>query len=692
MADCEININLVWQELDFLRDLCGVNDVPRNNICPFGATPIVESTSIMHIFALWRRAVKKAGLCLRKGCVYTKNNRKRFPFIILPKEGIVAIPCDDGSYLYAPQGAYIVQTQYIHCRSLEGYVLCSEGDYSSKEWPFVEKDIPSLVNSPWGIDIPDESLTRIAEQWTSEDAEEYIRKMEAQIPYKVSKSIKKAVAYYDKLEEDRRTLQEFALSAYKKELKQKVKPEDKRHNCLQQKQIMSVLNNFMELLAKYVPDMVIENDYYSGWTNPEPESTEEDKKKRRQLRWKYRFEADTMFGIKGYGIPDLSEQERTMIEDNPLDNIGCLLTGLTVFSLLKPMLAHAKLPVDFSVSIRNCSEQPTGWFKNELIKNFVTISFCGFMKGEVTEDPGSSSGTPVSEMPPALYQSDHHNFPIIHSKDSETIVTQKTIQESENAPPPHATLAELKKLATAKYLPIICNRSNMIPKGAEVFCVELPIHSPIKFPYTAKQAKYVKWNQFYAYRQFLSLDFNYDLYISKYAKSKYKTALSRLNVNAQSATISQQHIACILTAIDFYREYQRLESRIVTEMDQCASYLISVAGNPVANINHFSAFLREVLDTPAKKAKLVFCEDDDTIYLHYKEYWPEFINYCSKNSIEIKYSAAKFRREVLAPGGLIKPQYQTQSGRDARYDYRKVKDKIEELVLAVSKSKLALKQ
>ena len=86
--------------------------------------------------------------------------------------------------------------------------------------------------------------------------------------------------------------------------------------------------------------------------------------------------------------------------------------------------------------------------------------------------------------------------------------------------------------------------------------------------------------------------------------------------------------------------------------------------------------------------EVLFYQDTDGIYLHYKQYWPAFQKYCKKHGIILSDSAAQFRREKL--NGYIKPQYIAGGSKYPRYDYRKKVDGIEASVLNVRPNILKL--
>ena len=89
-----------------------------------------------------------------------------------------------------------------------------------------------------------------------------------------------------------------------------------------------------------------------------------------------------------------------------------------------------------------------------------------------------------------------------------------------------------------------------------------------------------------------------------------------------------------------------------------------------------------------EKHEVLFFQDTDGIYLHYKQYWPAFQKYCKKHGIILSDSAAQFRRAKL--NGYIKPQYTAGGSKYPRYDYRKKVDGREVSVLNVRPNILKL--
>lgn len=173
----------------------------------------------------------------------------------------------------------------------------------------------------------------------------------------------------------------------------------------------------------------------------------------------------------------------------------------------------------------------------------------------------------------------------------------------------------------------------------------------------------------------------------KMLKRAYRRALKEISMRPDRPTKDEEHKACLLGALYFADDlFARSESaeRTTEYFGSRVEYVRSLLGRTatleqVATGKDFAVFVREMLK---QKDSIVFYWDEDGIYLHYKEYWDRFMNYCEKQRVSLPYSAGMFRRKVLAPQGYIRPQYRSsRPGAQIRYDYRKKNQEGEEAVV-----------
>ena len=161
----------------------------------------------------------------------------------------------------------------------------------------------------------------------------------------------------------------------------------------------------------------------------------------------------------------------------------------------------------------------------------------------------------------------------------------------------------------------------------------------------------------------------------------YTKALSDVAMRPNEPTMDEMHKACLLGALHFAREVfaenesgKRANNYLLGHIEKVRLIL-----GRVATAKDFAVFVKVML---AKKDTVVFYWDEKGIYLHYKEYWDQFREFCEEQGVLLRYSAGMFRREVLAPQGYIRPQYRSsRPGAQIRYDYRKKNQEGEEAVV-----------
>ena len=170
----------------------------------------------------------------------------------------------------------------------------------------------------------------------------------------------------------------------------------------------------------------------------------------------------------------------------------------------------------------------------------------------------------------------------------------------------------------------------------------------------------------------------------KACKDAKEKANRMAGLNCANPTNSQRYCGSILcslyVALDFSPE--DIPFRI------SAKNAIHYLENHLLHFATATDFARFTMSCLNKKLDILFYQDADGIYLHYKQYWPAFQKYCKENRIILTVSAAHFRKNELS--GYLKPQYNTCGSKYLRYDYRKKVDGREATVLNVSPSILRL--
>lgn len=161
-------------------------------------------------------------------------------------------------------------------------------------------------------------------------------------------------------------------------------------------------------------------------------------------------------------------------------------------------------------------------------------------------------------------------------------------------------------------------------------------------------------------------------------------AFDVLGTTQKMATDQEEHQAVILSSLYFISDTLPDDDEEKTELSMYIHEFEQSIG--VCSISYFANFIDEYLSKEVGKDHVIFYQDQKSIYLTYKKYWPAFIKYCERNGIKLTISAGAFRRNVLAKRGLITPQYKVSSNAAyPRYDYRKKVDGKEETVLNLSR-------
>ena len=163
-----------------------------------------------------------------------------------------------------------------------------------------------------------------------------------------------------------------------------------------------------------------------------------------------------------------------------------------------------------------------------------------------------------------------------------------------------------------------------------------------------------------------------------------KSAYKEIGVFKKDATREQQYCATLMISLLIANQYAAKNTMFWVSVRDSLTYLRTCV------IHHADTedFARFVKYCTAEDHEILFYQDADGIYLHYKQYWPAFQKYCKENRIILTVSAAHFRKNELS--GYLKPQYNTCGSKYLRYDYRKKVDGREATVLNVSPSILRL--
>ena len=163
-----------------------------------------------------------------------------------------------------------------------------------------------------------------------------------------------------------------------------------------------------------------------------------------------------------------------------------------------------------------------------------------------------------------------------------------------------------------------------------------------------------------------------------------KNAYKEIGVLKKDAARDQRYCATLLISLLIANQYAAKNTMFWIAVQDSLAYLRTCV------IHHADTedFARFVKYCTAEDHEILFYQDADGIYLHYKQYWPAFQKYCRENRIILTVSAAHFRKNELS--GYLKPQYNTCGSKYLRYDYRKKVDGREATVLNVSPSILRL--
>ncbi len=190
--------------------------------------------------------------------------------------------------------------------------------------------------------------------------------------------------------------------------------------------------------------------------------------------------------------------------------------------------------------------------------------------------------------------------------------------------------------------------------------------------------------------------------VKKLLQGAYKAALFDLGTTLKAASYEQKQKACLLGTLYFVKALQaerkeKADADVLLEvntprLNDAIRSLKNILGRD-AKMEDFAAFVQQSLHKGSKYHKVLFYQDNEGIYLYYKEYWPAFQEFCKEQNITLMGNSAWFQREVLRKAGCIKPQYEVfQPGKYLRYDYRKKVGDTKATVLNISPKILKIKK
>lgn len=598
------------------------------------------------IFAPWHKAAKDLYLVVRKGWTYTANNRFRFPFIPLP-ESITFLSKDLGGSIWFPVGQIVIVHIRYYEDSSEPYIVAPVDTIRSDQWEYLRTHSlfqKAFLNIKWPSKVSAELQVRESENCLSEDC-----------------LIKLFQAYWYHLSHSLALLTEvplFSLSSW--------------------------------------------TDFYGA----------------KALTYHIGIDTDLFFQPES----PLDIFERSTLWQSDLFRI---LFAATIFSISKPILRAAGLPVEFILDLKQqngSDEDFIGyvhiWFsllcKVDSIKDNPIDVIYRSATSEFADIKGIEDVSPIS----------HHSFPYLYSykiisyvlegeidyndEDNEsTVYEYREPGKNRRRNIMNLSAKAIDKLCTLRNLPIVLSTSEVKHTYPDEKCLSISV-------IVDAQTRDSRFHNEKVRNDILDLYSGFLRYLSEQneqnderkdktksrkefvakkvkwnARKLYQTSIAQLGLSRHEMPNSQQqHTACILTALALLRQYieetfpnQNLSGTngSILHIEQ---RLQRMAGVRTAGIAVFAAFLKNIADS--KDNSLIFTYDDEYLYLHYKEYWPAFEAYCKKYDVTIQYSAAKFRRDILAPD-FLKAQYQPTNGKYPRFDYRKKVDGKEATVIAISK-------
>lgn len=361
---------------------------------------------------------------------------------------------------------------------------------------------------------------------------------------------------------------------------------------------------------------------------------------------------------------------------NHLDSpLSCLLFCATLFSVSKPLLTAAKLPTEFLLQL-------TATNVKDFEKRFAYLHhwICYYCNPNNCDDIEKDYGSFEQEYVEFLSPIVHHNFPVLcriaspYSKYYEPFMEGLCF-----------TRKEAEQMKEAAALPILLSPIRASKTRTFEGCLTLDI--PLRRNDTVfyKKADVYRKQLFEFYSGFIT-------YLSKdpeacilQVKQFYSRALTELHCTKKTASEKQTQIACFLVAVHLAEEYAGLNNVMQTDLFLGTKTLLkSFVARRTATEADFARFLQELVDKGSDTFPLLL-QDDHYLYLHFKEYWASFEDYCRSKDVLIQESAKAFRRKYLA-AKFLKPQYTAKADCYPRYDCRKLIGSKKETVLIVKKS------
>lgn len=378
---------------------------------------------------------------------------------------------------------------------------------------------------------------------------------------------------------------------------------------------------------------------------------------------------------------------RVLENTNHMDSkLSVVLFCATLFSISKPLLSFAKLPTDFLMYLE--AKDKNDFDQNYYYRHYWTCYYCNPNR---CEDVLKYRGFFCFERKVVGFLSPetHHNFPLLYRKGNPDSKHYESIGCFGRG--------EAERMKKAATLPILLapiggtkEENTKEPEKKRkrkpfVGCLtlDIPIHKNDRV-FNKKRELYRK-ELFDFYSSFLMhLSDNVEECIAQ-AKHGYREALASLHCTTKSASERQRQIACLLTAVLLAENYVEQEAyqTYANSFSHMKFVLKQLIEESVASEVDFAQFLQVLLDKAGDQSPLLL-QDDQYMYLHFKEYWGYFETYCKQNNIVIQESEKEFRRKYLV-SDFLKPQYAAKPGAYPRYDCRKLIGSEKKTVMVVKK-------
>ena len=274
---------------------------------------------------------------------------------------------------------------------------------------------------------------------------------------------------------------------------------------------------------------------------------------------------------------------------------------------------------------------------------------------------------------------------IMQTEEQEYIFDQDntdTLPETEQCVPINNAHKYLKKLSC---LPIFLLKESALGKarkGKEILSLKWNASNiPDVVPNEAQKHRLIM-NGYIGLLEAIN-EAGYEAFRRCYSEAS-KNAYKEIGVFKKNAARDQRYCATLLISLLIADQYATKNTMFWIAVQDSLAYLRTCVIHH-ADTADFAQFVKCCI---TEKHEVLFFQDTDGIYLHYKQYWPAFQKYCKKHGIILSDSAAQFRRAKL--NGYIKPQYTAGGSKYPRYDYRKKVDGREVSVLNVRPNILKL--